>query len=53
LKAAGLANAPRLAEIERAVGVRGSWNIVPESYPIDGGIIEKLKAESHELGVHG
>ena len=50
---AGLRNAPKLAEIEKKLGFVSSWNIVPERYPIDWAIVEKLRSEGCEIGVHG
>ncbi len=50
---AGLRNAWKLAEIEKELGFRSSWNIVPERYPIDWTIVEKLRTEGFEIGIHG
>ncbi|MCZ6776658.1 MAG: hypothetical protein O7D34_09405, partial [Ignavibacteria bacterium] len=50
---AGLRNAWKLAEIEKELGFRSSWNIVPERYPIDWKIVEKLRTEAFEIGIHG
>jgi len=49
----GLKNAPAIAELEKQLGFRSSWNIVPERYPIDWKIIDKLRADGFEIGVHG
>jgi len=50
---AGLRIAPSLSEIEQRHGFTSSFNIVPERYPIDWSIVEKLRAAGHEIGVHG
>ncbi len=50
---AGLRNAGSLAAIERELGLRSSWNIVPERYRIDWDIVEGLRADGFEVGVHG
>ncbi len=49
----GLRNAEALAEIEIQYGYRSSWNIVPERYPIDWSIIDRLRSKGFEIGVHG
>ena len=49
----GLRHAPNVAALEKKYGFVASWNIVPELYPIDGRIVENLKAEGCEIGVHG
>lgn len=51
--AAGLRNAPRIADLEQARGLRSSFNIVADGYPIDWGIVEELRDRGFELGVHG
>ena len=49
----GLQHAPRIAEIEKEFGFISSWNIVPERYPIDWKIIDRLRDFGCEIGVHG
>lgn len=49
----GLANVFRLTEIEKSLGFSSSWNIVPERYPIDFKIIDKLRSDGFEIGIHG
>jgi hypothetical protein len=49
----GLAIAPKLAEIEKRHGFTSSWNLVPERYPIDWKIVDGLRAQGFEIGVHG
>ncbi len=51
--AAGLRNAVRIADLEEARGLRSSFNIVADEYPIDWGIVAELGARGFELGVHG
>jgi hypothetical protein len=50
---AGLRRAPDLLEVEQRVGVVSSWNLVPERYPIDWQIVDKLRSAGSEIGVHG
>jgi peptidoglycan/xylan/chitin deacetylase (PgdA/CDA1 family) len=50
---AGLRRAPALLEVERRVGVVSSWNLVPERYPIDWGIVDELRDAGSEIGIHG
>jgi hypothetical protein len=42
-----------LLDIERARGYRSSWNLVPQRYPIDDGVVQELKQAGCEVGVHG
>jgi hypothetical protein len=49
----GLRFAPRIAALEKNLGMISSWNIVPERYPIDWSIIERFRADGFEIGVHG
>lgn len=49
----GLRRAPALLEVEQRVGVVSSWNLVPERYPIDWGIVEELRNAGGEIGIHG
>lgn len=51
--AAGLRNAIRIADLEQARGMRSSFNIVADEYPIDWGIVSELRDRGFELGVHG
>jgi len=51
--AAGLRNAARIADIEEEHGMRSSFNIVADEYPIDWGIVAELRDRGFELGVHG
>ncbi len=38
---------------ERARGLRSSWNLVPERYPVADATLDRLRAEGCEIGVHG
>jgi peptidoglycan/xylan/chitin deacetylase (PgdA/CDA1 family) len=51
--AAGLRNAVTIADLEEERGLRSSFNIVGQWYPIDAGVIEELRGRGFELGVHG
>lgn len=50
---AGLRIAPDIAAIEKRLGFTSSWNIVPERYPIDWRIVDGLRSDGFEIGVHG
>jgi hypothetical protein len=50
---AGLANVETLRAIERSVGQRSSWNIVPLRYRTDDSVVAALTDEDCEIGVHG
>jgi hypothetical protein len=50
---AGLRLAVDLADLEEQRGLRSSFNIVAEWYPIDWGIVDELRDRGFELGVHG
>jgi hypothetical protein len=43
----------RVRAVERAVGVRSSWNLVPERYEVEDALVERLQGEGCEVGVHG
>lgn len=49
----GLRRAPDLAAIEERLGFVSSWNLVPERYPIDRSIVDRLRADGFEIGIHG
>lgn len=51
--AAGLRNAVAIADLEQARGLRSSFNVVGDWYPIDTGILDELTARGFEIGVHG
>jgi peptidoglycan/xylan/chitin deacetylase (PgdA/CDA1 family) len=50
---AGLRRAPALATLEKHMGFVSSWNLVPERYPIDWAIVDRLRADGFEIGMHG
>lgn len=52
-QAEGLAAVGPVAELERAHGLRSSWNIVPRRYEIDTARVEDLIDAGFEIGVHG
>ena len=49
----GQAQSEPMARVQEDRGVRGSWNIVPERYPVDRARMEALRERGHEIGVHG
>jgi peptidoglycan/xylan/chitin deacetylase (PgdA/CDA1 family) len=50
---AGVANIPRLLEIERRHGLVSAWYFVAEDYPTDPELFEELRASGCEIGLHG
>jgi len=50
---AGLRRAPALAALEQELGFTSCWNLVPERYPIDWGIVNELRQQGYEIGLHG
>ncbi len=44
---------PKLIELEEKYGFKSSWNIVPYKYKIDEGILNLIRNEGHEIGIHG
>ncbi|WP_448616166.1 hypothetical protein [Modestobacter sp. URMC 112] len=42
-----------LRDPERAAGFRSSWNFVPERYDVDPSVLQRLRDEGCEVGVHG
>jgi peptidoglycan/xylan/chitin deacetylase (PgdA/CDA1 family) len=51
--AEGLRLAVEIADLEETRGLRSSFNIVADSYPVDRGIVRELADRGFELGVHG
>lgn len=51
--AAGQRFASQVADLEEQMGLRSSFNFVPERYPIDHGLISGLRSRGFEVGVHG
>lgn len=43
----------RLMEMEMALGLRSSFNFVPERYPVDRELLRLLQRNGFEVGVHG
>ncbi len=52
-QADGLAALDPVLEIERARGLRSSWNLVPRRYSINDELVLELVADGFEVGVHG
>jgi hypothetical protein len=50
---AGVTDRELLRAAERRHGFRSSWNFVPERYDVDPDVVQELKAEGCEIGVHG
>jgi peptidoglycan/xylan/chitin deacetylase (PgdA/CDA1 family) len=44
---------PGLLELERSLGYRSSWNLVPGGYDVDVRKVERLVGDGFEVGVHG
>jgi D-aspartate ligase len=42
-----------VAALEERLGFRSSFNVVPERYPIDHGLLSSLRQRGFEIGVHG
>jgi hypothetical protein len=40
-------------DLERAHGLRSSWNLVPRRYQVDFGRVQRLVQDGFEVGVHG
>jgi peptidoglycan/xylan/chitin deacetylase (PgdA/CDA1 family) len=51
--AEGLVNIDRVRRAEESRGYRSSWNLVPERYATEDGLVRKLGSAGHEIGVHG
>lgn len=51
--AAGCERIPAVAAVEREAGVRSSWNFVPRRYAVAPGLMETLRGDGFEIGVHG
>lgn len=49
----GIANIPRLLEVERRHGIVSSWNFCAEWYEIPEGTFEAVRAAGCEVGLHG
>ena len=42
-----------VADLEERLGFRSIFNFVPESYPVDFGLLSSLRRRGFEIGVHG
>jgi len=51
--AVGQDNCLKLKDLEKSLGFRSSFNFVPERYPVSAEVIEHLRQEGFEIGVHG
>jgi peptidoglycan/xylan/chitin deacetylase (PgdA/CDA1 family) len=49
----GIANIPRVLEVERRHGIVSSWNFCGEWYEIPDGTFEAVRAAGCEVGLHG
>lgn len=51
--AQGQSHARELADIDESFGFRSAFFFVPESYPLDYGLIAELRERGFEVGIHG
>lgn len=51
--AKGQAHVRRVAELEASLGFRSSFNFVPELYSLDCKLLQELREQGFEIGVHG
>lgn len=51
--ASSFTNIEKMREIEKAHGIKSSWNILSHKYAIDTKKIKSLKEEGCEIGLHG
>jgi hypothetical protein len=49
----GYRNMRLLRDAERAAGYRSSWNFVPERYRVEPDVLQQVRDEGCEVGVHG
>jgi hypothetical protein len=49
----GYDDIPLMLELERELGYRSSWNLVPRRYPVDPALVRELQEDGFEVGVHG
>jgi hypothetical protein len=52
-QAAGYDDIPLMRELERELGYRSSWNLVPKRYTVDPALVRELQEDGFEVGVHG
>jgi len=50
---AGVENVMKVIDIERRYGFVSSWNFVAEWYPLDGRVLDEVRAAGCEVGLHG
>ena len=50
---AGIANIPRVLEVERRHGFVSAWNFVAEGYEVPSGVFDEIRAAGGEIGLHG
>jgi peptidoglycan/xylan/chitin deacetylase (PgdA/CDA1 family) len=43
----------RIADLERRRGLVSAWYVVGDRYPVDHARLDALRAEGHEIGLHG
>lgn len=51
--AEGQQRIPAVAREEEKLGLRSCWYIVGDRYPIDHGLMRRLRQAGHEIGLHG
>ncbi len=49
----GFDNIEKIASIERKYGFRSAWNFVAERYPVNERVLQSLRDDGFEVGVHG
>jgi hypothetical protein len=49
----GYRNLNLLGDVERELGLRSSWNLVPRRYDVDDAVVRGLVDDGFEVGVHG
>jgi peptidoglycan/xylan/chitin deacetylase (PgdA/CDA1 family) len=49
----GVANVMRMREVERRHGLVSAWNFVGEDYPVPDRLLDALRADGCEIGLHG
>jgi hypothetical protein len=49
----GVERIEALRDLERRAGLRSSWNFVPLRYRVEPAVLDALRAEGCEVGVHG
>ncbi|MGH7986047.1 MAG: hypothetical protein ACREQX_07150 [Candidatus Binataceae bacterium] len=49
----GFSQMERMAEVEEKLGFRSAWNLPLAQYPIDFGVVERLRTRGFEFGAHG